>query len=665
MKRIFLFALCLLLVGGLLGGCSNSLPVSSDPNQDELPGNSSGSQPPASKPQTTPPPEAMPQQELAWALDYLEYTGVAAILALDGSTYALHVPPRFFPDQTVFIADPDGDGLPELAFGHTLGMMDRGNNREYVHEFSQSGFTYFEDKNGIIYRHSDVGADSWSFDWDDLGMPHPDWNPPLPESGNPANWICFWEDYATFYPGNQHGFSYEGECIYELVKDGEYYQAMEEPYYQDYTLTTDDGAVYVNQEVDAYIDSLQLQQIETKAADCLATSYDDAYAQSLLDALDARFARDYSGYQGTRQADVDGDGEVETLFVIANYLEPWRNNVHTPTRDYPVEMEHTTLNLNADYTVLLIADQAGGKIQFQALAAGGLHSHGDVSVSRRYLTVGSGIYLLPGTGSSGADRESCRVLSQYLAQLGYTDSYFLLADLCDEPGQEVVSYCYRDGVWYVVVIVIRQGAPEILSAVNATGKAFYLIEEGGKTYLMSYNQGISTWNNTPYYSYQAYRFTAGGDTDYLGSSQVSVKADGSNAYETAQFQQNFHKLLVKVIVIYDPFSITGSQQPKPGQVAFGEVSQEAQAQVGYVQLNDPSTWLHLREGPGTQYPRVLIDPSNPESFIRQAHGSAVTILETIETGDAENPVWVKIRIRYAGMEIVGYSSKTFIRIPGE
>ncbi len=664
MKRFLPLLLCFALALPLLTGCGkgeqsattllNPRPSQSVPESQSQP------------PEPTAPPATMPQQELAWALDYLEYTGVAAILELDGSTRALQAAPRFSPDQTVFIADLDGDGLPELAFGHTLGMMDRGNSREYLHEFAQSGFTYFEDKNGIIYRCSGVGAGSWSFDWDDPGMPGPGWNPPLPESGNPADWYCYYADYDTFYPGNAHHFSYDWEVLHELVQDGENYRALEEPYYADYTLTTQDGTVYKNDEANQRLDSLALQEIQTTARDCLTADYSDAYAQSLLDAVDARFSSDYSGYQGARQADVDADGEMETLFVVSHYLEPWRNNVHTPTRDYPVEMEHTTLNLNGDYTVLLIADQAGGKIQFQALAAGGLHSHGDVSVSSRYLTVGSGIYLLPGSGSSGADSESCQALSRYLAQFGYTDSYFLLADLCDEPGQEMVAYCHKDGVWYVVIIVIRQGAPEILSVENATDKAFYLIEDGGKTYLMSYAQGINTWNSTPYYSYQAYRFTAKGGMDYLGNGHVTVAHDGSNAYETAQFQQKFQGLLVKVIVIYDPFAITGSRYPAGAQVAFGEIAQEQETgKVGYVQLNDPSTWLHLREGPGTQYPRVLIDPSDPESFIRQAHGSAVTILETIETGDPENPVWVKIRIRYAGQDIIGYSSKTFIRIPGE
>ena len=84
--------------------------------------------------------------------------------------------------------------------------------------------------------------------------------------------------------------------------------------------------------------------------------------------------------------------------------------------------------------------------------------------------------------------------------------------------------------------------------------------------------------------------------------------------------------------------------------------------LGFVQINDPKSWLNLREGPGTNYPCVYTEPGNKKSIVKQAQGSPVTILETIETGDAKNPVWVKVRITYAGQEIVGYSSKKYIRV---
>ena len=87
--------------------------------------------------------------------------------------------------------------------------------------------------------------------------------------------------------------------------------------------------------------------------------------------------------------------------------------------------------------------------------------------------------------------------------------------------------------------------------------------------------------------------------------------------------------------------------------------------MGFVQIADPASWLNLREGPGTEYDRVLLDSSDPDSFVRQALGSPVTVLETIETGDPENPVWLKIRITYGDREIIGYSSKTYIRLVDE
>ncbi len=664
MKRFLPLFLCCALVLPLLAGCGKvEIAVGPSVSSTVDPGVFSPSAT-TTVPASDVAQAAMPQAELDQALDTLEYSGLAAILQLNSQTYSLeHI--GDFHGGTVYLGDPDGDGDLELVFGGTMGVADRANGREYIHEFSQSGFTYYVDKNGIFYRNSGMGASCWSFDWGALDMPGPGWDPPLPESGNPADWVFFEDQYDTLYPNNAYAFSCGGEALYELFPGGEYYTSAQEPYYEDYSLTAHDGSVYINREANAYIESLGLQSITTTADDYLVNEYQLTYAQQLLTALDQRLASGYSGYQGMRQADVDGDGKGETLYIISDYLQPWRNNAHVLARDYELVPSQTVLGLSASRTVLLIADEDNGSLRFQALAAGGVHGYGEISCQGRFLTVGSGVYLLGGSGVSGATASEGQLLSRYLAQFGYTDSYFLLADLCDAPGQELVSYCYKDGDWYVLVIVIRNGAPEILTTANATDKAFYLVEDGGKTYLMAYNQGINSWNNTLYYSYDAYRFDESGGRVYLGSSHVSVKTDGSNAYEVSAFQQSFHKLLIRVIVIYDPFSITGSRYPTEAQLAYGQVAQQAQTQVGYVQLNDPSTWLHLRTGPGTQYDRVLIDPSDPESFIRQAHGSAVTILETIQTGDPANPVWVKIRIQYAGLEIIGYSSKTYIRIPGE
>ena len=124
-------------------------------------------------------------------------------------------------------------------------------------------------------------------------------------------------------------------------------------------------------------------------------------------------------------------------------------------------------------------------------------------------------------------------------------------------------------------------------------------------------------------------------------------------------------------MIRDPYALTGQVWVPSSAVAYG-VPQEESADdqqeagtLGFVQIQDPSSWLHLREGPGTEYAKVLLDPADPESYVRQALGSPVTVLETIETGDRENPVWVKIRIRYSDRELIGYSSKTYIRMQDE
>ena len=116
----------------------------------------------------------------------------------------------------------------------------------------------------------------------------------------------------------------------------------------------------------------------------------------------------------------------------------------------------------------------------------------------------------------------------------------------------------------------------------------------------------------------------------------------------------------------------------PAQAEHGTVPQEEPADpqqpeqnpsqepvMGFVQIEDPASWLNLRVGPGVEYDMVLMDPADPGSFVRQALGSPVTVLETVDTDDPNHPVWLKIRITYADREIIGYSSKTYIRLVNE
>ncbi len=664
MKRSLIRLLCLLLaLSMVLCGCEMPWKEFVDDFDAEEEDDEEDRRPRPTEQIILPTQEEMPDGQLAQALDRLEYAGIAALLELNANIQVLE---RQYIDAhpKVYVGDVDGDAHLEMVYGSIMALLDREQGRSYLYEFSQSGYTYYTDHQGKLYRESNVGASSLSTDWNDPGMPGPGWDPPLPDSGI-ADWCCSDQYFTTFDPNQRGSFSMYTEACYEVYEIGENYRQAEKPYYESISIDLDSGFL-TGQEARDYWDSMGMTEVTSTAADFATVSLDGKYADHLMEALDEALRQGYSGYQGYSELDYDGDGILERLYLISDFQNPWLQNIYTG--EYWIEPYEGSVLLDADgtQTVLLIADPQGEQILFQASAIQGYHGFGNISTSGGSLIMGSGTFLL---GSAQPDEATCSSLNQYLSQLGYRQSYFLLADVAEASGNEILAFCTKDGQQYLVIFIIRNGVPQVLMAEDTGSNAYYLTQSGGKTYLLRYSQSISSWDNGTHYSYAVYRYRDNGEADYLDSRYTYVGKDTANATELSALQSAFQNYLVKVIVIYDPFVITGQQYPGEDHAIYATEQEPPQLQpdeqIGYVTLKDPGSWLHLRQGPGTQYAKVLINAADPDSFIRQANGSVVTILETVETGDAQNPVWVKIRIRYAGQEIIGYSSKTYIRIPGE
>ena len=148
--------------------------------------------------------------------------------------------------------------------------------------------------------------------------------------------------------------------------------------------------------------------------------------------------------------------------------------------------------------------------------------------------------------------------------------------------------------------------------------------------------------------------------------------DDVNAQDVANFFEKLNKYLIKIIVLYDPYKLTGKTFMEQSEASFGQVPPEPEQEedkvepekvhMGFVQIQDPSSWLNLREGPGLDYECVRMDPNDPNSIVKQALGSPVTVLEEVQSSDG---TWLKIRIVYQDREIVGYSYKAYIRLVNE
>jgi hypothetical protein len=198
----------------------------------------------------------------------------------------------------------------------------------------------------------------------------------------------------------------------------------------------------------------------------------------------------------------------------------------------------------------------------------------------------------------------------------------------------------------------------------------FLTEYEGVQAILSYYQTVYEQNgeNVTQYSFQVSRIDESGNETVLDSAYISYSDSDLDATRIAQFFQKPGAYLLKVVVIYDHYQLTGSLWMNPENVEYGTTPEEPETvpgempQLGFVQIQDPSSWLHLRVGPGVEYDKVLMNPDDPDSFVRQALGSPLTVLETAQSSDPANPVWVRIRIIYQDRVIEGWSSKTYIRM---
>lgn len=647
MKRTFsaIFALVLLL--SLLAGCAreeaavreNQVTTTAVPTQ--------------------PPQREMPAAEKDALLRRLEYSLLCA--AISANDRARSMQGWDAVNTQVYLGDYDGDGDEDLVCGYQSHTFDAAERTNY-YRFSQSGSTYYTDKNGALYlQDSMFGAYDYELD----GM--------LVEGVGDSVWYSKWD-------GTQwhDTLSLHLERNIEKIMDSNglfvrYGKVLDE--HCSYEL---DGKTVSEEDYEAYTRDLGLARLNTYASSFLKNRIDASYADDLLAETEGYLNELY----GCRRvdADVDGDGETESLFFLTgNILQVWMDCLEY---DHQVEsIESASYYLASLFdpqkprTCLLMADQEGDELVLDALcvqAEISIRDSMDIRFSDSFMFLdGQPAYVSGSFGSPSAAR-----LDAYIKVFGYSDCIIRTVDVSDIPGSEYLCLCQRDGVWYLLIFVFENGDPRPIYAMDLSSSAVYLVEQDGKQCLLTYSQYNS--DNYTHYSYSLLRFGDTGASTLLANEYVGYYDTDADATAVAQFFEKLNVYLIKIIVIRDPYRLTGRMWLKQEETELGTVPAESASEqpeeihpdtqapvMGFVQINDPSSWLNLREGPGTEYPQVLVDPNNPNSFVKQALGAPVTVLETVTTEDSVNPVWLKVRISYGDREIIGYSSKNYIRIPGE
>ncbi len=645
--------LALMCVAALLSGCGLG---SASKKSDSVP-----IAVPATDPVTEPAAiqEPMPQAQLQDALARTEYAMIAAALSAYGRIRCLE---GYMPESDVYVGDIDGDNRPELTSTYASMTFELDDGRDFHYQFTQSDPLFYIDEDNVFHQCSYMG-DGW------------------PEEMSDGYFHC-WEYFYYAFSVWKNGqwttvLRTSGETLQEAWDNPGGTDLLYGEYLQYDVSWEVDGEEATEEEYNSRRD--KLTKITTKPSDYTVNIYDAVYADSLLSALESRFRSDFGA--SVLHQDIDGDGQTETLFALPDLFAPYE--AINDKNQGEIWYDEGVLSRFGEYTGILIADIQGDRLILTAHAASPdvrLYEGMTVEYRDNCLWLGSTAIYAPGsfeTLEALSDTEQTAVyngLVNFLNLGGYTQAVFKKADISDTPGSELLCLCQKDGTWCVLVIIFQNGIPHIVNNIRLDSSAVYLTEIDGKQAILDYNQFIFTttdgYSRTNYH-YTIYRYDQNRVYAHIGGDSVGYSDDDKDATEIAAFFQKLNGYLANIIVISDPFRLQGNQWLSPEEADHGTPPQEPEPEqaeeyvMGFVQINDPSSWLNLREGPGTEYPCILMDPGNPESFVRQALGSPVTVLETIETGDPENPVWLKIRITYADKIIEGYSSKTYIRLANE
>jgi hypothetical protein len=541
------------------------------------------------------------------------------------------------------VTDLDGDGKNELIGTLHALIFDPDDRGHIASTYNQAGVSYFLDKDGNLYEKSGYAVFLTQV-----------------ETGLPGEY----QGSTEVYNCRGNGSSFELTNCVNPENETDLYQKA-----------TVSGREVPWAEGQKQLEALQLQPVTTTPEDFTVSTYDVVYTDSLIAGLDEYFTSRYPHYQGMFTGDVDGDGLEETGFLLPGFMDDWLKPYFTNDSGYDglnSWLVTSQFNYHEERTGFLLVDPSDTQVSVTAVCAlGDLRSSDKaLTYNNHILSCGTARCYLPKPGQellTYADG-----LTLFMEGDGYHDSFFKQADLSDMVGTEMVCMSQltrSNNDWHTLIFAMRDGLPVPFYWNSFRNNSCFISTYEEKPALLTYSQAFRNyddyWTN---YSFQLVRFDENGAPQELDAQHISYTKAQEDGTEVAAFFAKLQPYLEKLTVLYDPFRISGNQWISPEQADAGQPPQEEKTEtqeptLGFVQVESEESWLHLRTGPGVNYTKVLTNPEDPDSFVRQALGSPVTILETIETNDEENPVWVKIRILYQDTEIIGYSSKTYIRIP--
>ena len=617
-------------------------------------------------------PKKLTEAELINACDLIDYSVYAEV-------FDAFIPTEYKGSMQSLIIDADKDGRQEMFVD--VPVTDNPNNGfffktgtfsfdiaspenfSYDYTAKSDNYELYTNDNGEIYHIYSDGRRGYSehiYKWGNSGFVE----------------IGYYSVFAEKQPEQDYGYE---DVFYGSELNGKTFSTLDE--------------------FNAEKEKLGLKRISGSNSQYLSNYFYTSKPEDVVNAYKNRVSN-LNNNSGFVSGDYDNDGEEEYLFIIYINMEYWLDDL------YRILMgdENFYYDFDTDYSyqreVYVYADADDKGVVFHALAIGNgtckVDNVGDVSWENGRL----GISIQNNTSApdyfecfcdsaentrksledyEAVYRETAEKYISYIVNAwqgggadpkpGVTMKY---ADIADYPGKEcilVVKGAYES---YIEVCTFYCGRVVVLYRIYENDGSVFLVNVDGKEHLLYYSQSrFDGGGGGSTYCYKALRFDQNCQPVYRDYYEITIYDNGTPDESHNAFFKGFNALLSSAKVCLDNYELTGYKYMQDSDISVSgdeqakylTISNCNRTKAGTVNIQDIESWLNFREGPSTQYNKILLDPADSKSFVKQAKGSAVTVIDTVNTGDEKNPIWVKIQIKYADRTLEGYSSQNYIDIP--
>lgn len=502
-------------------------------------------------------------------------------------------------------------------------------------------------------------------------------------------------DTAVMSTGTHNGTEYRGQII---SNENKLYLAWggKSGTYTNYETWGDNGWVKTPKELGIeYIDGNTINyDIGQLPRERLLSGY---YATSNPEALISKYSEHLSSVFDDRfykiVKDIDSDGEDETILIVQNFVSNWAQNLTTTGTD-GILMEKFVEGTEDFGAVAFLFDENANGVVHHTFSLGQdvkikIDAQGNINNTFIYWEDGELIikfvnnkdvlaktyFFAPADLCEKNDtpnqiNDVAMLYTKYLKKHKYNDVMFKYADICSADGNEIVFVCDDGLSKHVTACAVYCGRVIDLYNRSNENDSIFIIENNGSQAVFCYSQSTMRVESSYAKCYEYYIYSFNECYNTCSESDVVIIRDNSipTKRDNAFFDKVNSCINVGTICVddlgligYNVMNFADADYYEETDKKYLAISNCNTSKKGNVKVNYDS-WLNFRKGPSLKNEKILMNENDPESFVKQMNGSVVTVIDTKNTGDKENPIWVKIQIKYENQELIGYSSCRYITL---